>query len=267
MDEARATTRASAIALAVLLLARAAAAQEAEEVDEAEGPVAPGELADRDAGAEEDEEPPLGEVPGPVDTTGRNLELEARALELSGFRAQPVVVITSDPPGAWVTVGQETGCTTPCRLSLPPGRYRFSFAHEELESVETLAEVTTQEQLQVHGQLGQETPWDFILPTYLVGAIFTAGGVSALLLYGSKTGPLEVGQSDVPADERRFHRNLGIASLAVGVPLIGLATYLAATGRPGEVRTSVAPRSADLALAPTVDSEGRPAGAGIVGAF
>lgn len=248
MDEARARTGAVAVALAAVWLAGTAAAAQ-------------------DAGPAQDETPPAGGVPGPVDTTGRDLELEARAMELSGFRAQPVVVFTSDPPGARVTVGQETGCITPCRLSLPPGRYRFSFAHEELEPIETLAEVTTQEQLQVHGQLGQETPWDFILPTYLVGGIFAAGGISALLLYGSKTGPLDAGQSDVPADERRFHRNLGIASLAVGVPLIGLATYLAATGRPGEVRTSVAPQSAELTLAPTVDSEGRLAGAGIVGAF
>lgn len=219
-------------------------------------------------GDEVDEPPAEGSVPGPVDTTGRDLEQEAQALEISGFRAQPLVRITSDPPGARVTAGPNTSCVTPCRLSLPPGRYRFAFEHPEREPAEALAVVSTQEQLQVHGELGEATPWGFILPTYLVGGIFTAGGVSALLLYGGKAGPQDVGDSEVPANERRFHRNLGIVSLAVGVPLLGLATYLAfAGGRPGEVRTSVAPGSTDLSLSLTLDSEDRPAGLGLVGTF
>jgi hypothetical protein len=117
-------------------------------------------------------------------------------------------------------------------------------------------------------RLDAEKPWGFIVPTYLVGGIFTAGGISALLLYGGETGPLDVGQSDVPADERRFHRNLGIVSLAVGVPLIGLATYLAiAGGRPVEERAAAAPGSAELVLGAALDREGRPVGLGIVGSF
>jgi hypothetical protein len=252
------------VALFLLLAARGVAAQAILAPDS--GPDLPATpVADQGEAARD--EPIAGGVPGPVDTSGRDLALEAHALELAGFRALAVVVITSEPPGAAVTVGEQTSCVTPCRLSLPPGRYRISFAHEDLETIGTLAEVTIHEQLQVHAELGRQTPWDFILPTYVVGGIFTAGGVSALLLYGSKTGPLDVGQSDVPADERRFHRNLGIASLAIGVPLLGLASYLLATGRPGEVRTSVAPLSPELALGPTIDLLGRLSGAGIVGTF
>ncbi|MBW2276543.1 MAG: PEGA domain-containing protein [Deltaproteobacteria bacterium] len=194
--------------------------------------------------------------------------LRAQEAEESEVTSPPLVVITSDPPGVQVTVGRGTSCVTPCSLSLPPGRYRFAFQHEELEPIEAVAEVTTREQLQVHGRLGEETPWGFILPAYLVGGIFSAGGISALLLYGGETGPLDAGQSDVPADERRFHRNLGIVSLAVGVPLLGLATYLAISGgRPGEVRASVAPRTTELSVGPTLDMDGRLAGLGIVGTF
>jgi len=254
------------IATAALLLAGAGArAQDLEDAADAEGPAAPAPEEDEDAA---DEPPAEGGLPGPVNTAGRDLELEAQALELAGFRSQPVVVITSEPSGAEVSVGEGNSCVTPCRLSLPPGRYRFAFTHPEHDPIETLAEVSTQEQLQVHGRLGEETPWGFVLPTYLVGGIFTAGGISALLLYGSKAGPLDAGQSEVPPDERRFHRNLGIVSLMVGVPLIGVATYLAiAGGRPGEVRTSVAPHSTDLTLGAALDAEGRPVGLGVVGTF
>jgi hypothetical protein len=243
---------------ALALVCDAARADEPEQVEDAEGEVE----------ADFDEPPPAGSVPAPVDTSGRDLEQEAQAMELAGFRAQPVVVITSDPPGATVSVGPDTSCVTPCRLSLPPGRYRFAFEHGESEPIEALAEVSTREQLRVHGRLGEETPWGFILPTYLVGGIFTAGGISALLLYGGEAGPVDAGQSEVPADERRFHRNLGIVSLSVGVPLLGLATYLVISGgRSGEVRTSVAPRSPGLSLGPALDSEGRLAGLGVVATF
>jgi len=191
-----------------------------------------------------------------------------RAQEAAGPAARSTVKITSDPTGARVSIEGGAHCVTPCRLSLPPGRYRLVFEHEELEPLETVAEVSSREQLSVHGRLGEETPWGFILPAYLVGGIFTAGGISALLLYGGQTGPLDAGQSDVPADERRFHRNLGIVSLAVGVPLLGLATYLAiAGGRPGEVRSSAAPHSTELTVGPTLDVDGRLAGLGIAGTF
>jgi hypothetical protein len=266
-------SRRDQVALVVFLAAALAVSGAlAQEIDEVEGPVAPDEPeAEVEEMAPEAEDQPVAlgeEAPGLVDTTGRDMALEARALELAGFRALAVVVITSEPDGADVTVGGETSCVTPCRLSLPPGRYRFWFSHEKLEPVEVTADVTTAEQLQVHAELGQETPWGFILPTYLVGGIFTAGGISALALYGHRTDPRDVGESDVPADQRRFTRNLGIASLSVGVPLIFMATYLLITGgKPGEARTSVAPQTPELALGPTLDPHGRPFGAGIVGTF
>jgi hypothetical protein len=107
-----------------------------------------------------------------------------------------------------------------------------------------------------------------IIPAYFVGAIFAAGGISSLVVHGD-TDPKPIGESSdqLPADERRFHRNLGIASLALGVPIFVLATYLLLKGRPGEVRTSVAPGSSTISLAPIADPDSETIGMSISGRF
>jgi hypothetical protein len=200
----------------------------------------------------------------PVD--GRDLSAEAAALEIAGFRNLGVVHITSEPPGAEVTLSADNRCYTPCRLTLPPGQYRLVFQHPEGTAVETVAEVTTEESLRVHGVLGSRTPPEIIVPLYFVGAIFAAGGISSLVL-NRDDGPRPVDESEGDADSRRFHRNLGAASVAVGLPLLVLATYLLAAGRPGKVTSSTGPAGRELGLVPVLDESGGVAGAGLAGTF
>jgi hypothetical protein len=193
---------------------------------------------------------------------------EAKALEMAGFRSLATLLLTSDPSGSLVIIGKDKTCLTPCRMSLPPGNYKVTFTHREMKQISVETEVTSVEQIQVHAILGQGTPWKLIVPAYFVGAIFAAGGISSLVVH-SDTGPqpLDTNQDHLSADERRFHRNLGIASLVVGAPILGLATYLLLTGRPGEVRTSMAPGSSDLNLAPIVSMEKDTIGMSVAGSF
>lgn len=197
---------------------------------------------------------------------GRDLALEAAALELSGFRNLAVVLVTSEPPGAEVTLDDGSRCYTPCRLTLSPGRYRLAFEHPDGAPMEVLADVATQEVVRVHSVLGRRTPPQIIVPLYFVGAIFSAGGISSLVL-NRNDGPRRIDESEGDADSRRFHRNLGAASVAVGVPLLVLATYLLAAGRPGSVSVSTGPAGSEFGVAPTVDGDGGIVGAGVTGSF
>ncbi|MCP4600010.1 MAG: PEGA domain-containing protein [Proteobacteria bacterium] len=189
----------------------------------------------------------------------RSQEVEARALEMAGFRNLAVLLITSDPVGSQVLIDGREACFTPCKMNLPPGKHAITFRHREREEITQETDVTSGEQIQVHVVLGRKTSWKLILPTYIVGAVFTAGGISSILVHGNA----DIGSADLPADERRFHRNLGIASLAIGLPLLGLATYLVFAGRPGEVRTSVAPSIPEIGLTPLADIKGAIAGASV----
>ncbi|WP_394325676.1 PEGA domain-containing protein [Thermococcus celericrescens] len=46
---------------------------------------------------------------------------ESRVLKI-GLKPLPVLSVTTEPPGALVSVGNET-CRSPCRLALEPGRH------------------------------------------------------------------------------------------------------------------------------------------------
>ncbi|MCP4678214.1 MAG: PEGA domain-containing protein [Deltaproteobacteria bacterium] len=184
---------------------------------------------------------------------------DAKALEIDGLRDITSVLITSDPVGARVLVDDVDTCNTPCRLSLSPGMHKVTFRHPKREEVSVERLVTSSEQIQIHGVLGKRTSWKVILPTYFVGAIFTGAGLSSILMHGKA----DLGSTDLPTDERRFHRNLGIASVAIGLPLLGMATYLALSGKPGEVRTS-ASSGRDFRLAPLVDKGGSLLGASLI---
>ena len=166
------------------------------------------------------------------------------------------ILVTSDPVGSAVHLDGEKKCNTPCRLELPPGSYQLKIIHRKREDEVVSTRVTAGEQAQVHVVLGEKTPWKLIIPTYFVGAIFTAGGISSILVHG-RAG---LGSSDLLADEHRFHRNLGIASVAIGLPLLTLATYLIFAGKKSHVRTSVAPFDTAFNIAPMTDSRGAVAG-------
>jgi len=116
------------------------------------------------------------------------------------------------------------------------------------------------------GVLGKAAAWQLIVPLYFVGSIFTAGGISALVA-NPDSGPQDVGENETPADARRFNRNLGIASLVVGIPVLGLATYLLATGRPGEATAGNGSPASTLGLGATTDESGQLAGAALTGTF
>ncbi|MDJ0765152.1 MAG: PEGA domain-containing protein [Myxococcota bacterium] len=192
-------------------------------------------------------------------TGQRDLPLEARALEMAGVKGLGILLVTSDPVGSDVYIDGNKTCFTPCRRTIPPGKYRLVFKHPKRETSVVETEVTTSEQIQVHVILGEKAPWKLILPTYFVGAIFTLGGLSSIIVHENPN----LGSSDVPADEHRFHRNLGIASLAIGIPLLAFATYLSFVGRPGQVRTSIAPGDTDIHLIPLTDQAGTLSGAGL----
>jgi len=246
----------TAIAVAVMIAAKlAAAAALANEDDQA------GTAADY-----EDDALPGDAPPAPTRIDGRDLPLEAMALEMAGVRHLAVLAVTSEPAGAEVTLEDGTRCTTPCRLTLPPGRYLLVLEHQDRTSMEAMADVSTDESVRVHATLGRRTPPEIIVPLYFVGAIFAAGGISSMALNWS-VDPRPIDESDGDADSRRFHRNLGAASVAVGVPLLVLATYLLAAGRPGRVAVSVGPGSSELSIAPVLDEYGQTAGAGIAGSF
>ncbi len=181
---------------------------------------------------------------------------EAQALEMSDVSGLAMINITSDPAGSQVSVDGKPACQTPCRLSLLPGKHTLTFRHRKREELETDIAVASGELSQFHGVLGEDKPWTLILPTYFVGVIFAAGGISSILVHGSAG----LGSTELPADERRFHRNLGIASVAIGLPLLGLATFLAFKGKPGEMQVSAVPRTPVLSLAPLTDSDGSIAG-------
>ncbi|MFO8073229.1 MAG: PEGA domain-containing protein [Polyangia bacterium] len=191
--------------------------------------------------------------------------LDARALELAGFRSLATLAISSTPIGAEVRIGEHL-CYTPCRLSLPPGHAAVRIDHPDREPEELDVELHGAEQLRVHARLGRPAPHEIIVPLYFVGTVFTAGGISSVAL-NADVDPRPVGGSSGDAESRLFHRNLGIASIAVGVPLLGLATYLLATGRPGEVFTSTGPGISNLSLGPAFDERGRLSGAGLAAAF
>jgi hypothetical protein len=174
----------------------------------------------------------------------RDRALEGMAMEMAGVRAMGAVLLTSVPDHARVLVDEKKTCYTPCRIALPPGTYKVTFVHKEMTAVEAQMTVTSGEQAQLHATLGRETPWKLVLPLYFVGGIFAAGGISSIVVKGD---------ADTPADQRRFHRNIGIASIALGLPFLALATYLLATGRPGEVRSSVAPVDPAVTVTPTVE--------------
>jgi hypothetical protein len=177
--------------------------------------------------------------PGPRDPA-----LEGAAMEMAGVRAMGAVLLTSVPDHSRVLVDEKKTCYTPCRIALPPGRYKVTFVHKEMTEVQADMTVTGGEQMQLHAMLGRETPWELVLPLYFVGSIFAAGGISSIAVQG---------EDDTPADQRRFHRNIGIASVALGLPFLALATYLLATGSPGEVRSSVAPVEPAVTVTPTVE--------------
>ncbi len=219
-----------------------------------------GQEDDADAGVPDDGPP----AATPVE--GRDLAQEAAALELAGFRNLAVVHITSEPPGAEVALGAENRCFTPCRLTLPPGQYHLVFEHPDRDPVEVVADVATHESVRVHGVLGSRTPPEIIVPLYFVGAIFSAGGISSLIL-NRDDGPRSLEESEGDADSRRFHRNLGAVSVAVGVPLLVLATYLLAAGRPGSVSVSAGPAGPGLGIVPAVDEDGDVVGAGLGASF
>lgn len=190
---------------------------------------------------------------------------EAKALELAGYRPLATLVISSNPIGAEVRVGEHL-CHTPCRLSLTPGHAVVRVDHPDREPEELALDLHGAEQLRLHARLGRPAPHEIIVPLYFVGAIFTAGGISSVAL-NADVDPRPVGGSSGDAESRRFHRNLGIASIAVGVPLLGLATYLLATGRPGEVSASTGPGLSNLSLGPAFDERGRLSGAGVAATF
>jgi hypothetical protein len=207
------------------------------------------------------EEPDAGATaqprPGPRDPA-----LEAAAMEMAGARSMGAALLTSVPDHARVLVDEKKTCYTPCRIALPPGTYKVTFVHKEMTEVESEMAVTVGEQVQLHATLGRETPWKLVLPLYFVGGIFEAGGISSIVVQGG---------ADTPADQRRFHRNLGIASIALGLPFLALATYLLATGRPGEVSSSVAPVESAVTVTPAVeparDGAAPAVGASVSGTF
>lgn len=228
-------------------------------------------LANEDARAETtadhaDEAVPGDMPPAATRVDGRDLPREAMALELAGVRNLGVLIITSEPVGAEVTLPDGSGCVTPCRQVLPPGRYRLVFEHEGGAPMEVEADVTTQESVRVHVTLGRRTPHEIIVPLYFVGSIFTAGGISSMVL-NRDAGPRPIDESEGDADSRRFHRNLGAASVAVGVPLLVLATYLLAAGRPGKVSVSAGPARPGIGLAPMSGEFGELVGARVTGSF
>ena len=180
----------------------------------------------------------------------RDLGQDVRALEMAGFRGMAAVLLTSDPVGSKAVIDRKRTCPTPCRLTLPPGKYQVVFSHREREDAVIEVDVTSEEQVQVHAVLGRRTMWKLIVPAYFVGSIFTAGGVSSILVHGGDE-PQNGDETELTADERRFHRNLGIASVSVGIPVLIMATYLLLTGRPGEVQMSVAPGTPAAAASPS----------------
>ena len=72
-----------------------------------------------------------------VDSHAKEREptLEARALEISGFRDLAVVLVTAEPVGSEVLLDGRRACLVPCRLSLPPGVYDFRFRHAKGDEV------------------------------------------------------------------------------------------------------------------------------------
>ena len=235
-------------------------------------PAAAPEPPSAEAAAPPEEAPPEEAPPEEAPPAARAVPEVAAARAAFGTLA-----LSSDPIGAEVRLDGGPGCTTPCRLTVPPGPHALVFAHPDRTEIEATAVASTDETVRVHVVLGRETPHQVVAPLYFVATIFTAGGISSVVL-NHDTRPKEIDASDGDADSRRFHRNLGIASVAVGVPLIGLATWLAARGAPGEVAVSAgpagdgAPRETSddgpkLGLAPTVDAAGAVAGASLTGTF
>jgi hypothetical protein len=223
---------------------------------------------DPDGGASDDPDGgvPHDAPPAATRVEGRDPAPEAAAPEFAGLRDLAVVHVTSEPSGTEVTLGDGSRCLTPCRLTLPPGRYHLAFAQPESDPVEVDAEVAAREVVRVHVVLGRRTPPEIIVPLYFVGAIFSAGGISSLVLNRDE-GPERIDESAGDADSRRFHRNLGAASLVVGVPLLVLATYLLAAGRPGSVSVSAGPAGPEFGIGPAIDGDGEVVGAGVTGSF
>ncbi|MDD5305806.1 MAG: PEGA domain-containing protein [Deltaproteobacteria bacterium] len=192
----------------------------------------------------------------------RDPALEAAAMEMAGVRAMGAALLTSVPDHSRVLIDEKKTCYTPCRIALPPGTYKVMFVHDEMAEMQAEMTITSGEQVQLHATLGRETPWKLVLPLTFVGGIFTAGGISSIVVQGG---------ADTPADQRRFHRNIGIASIALGLPFLALATYLLATGRPGEVRSSMAPVEPTVTVTPTVEPSpggaAPAAGASVSGTF
>ena len=182
------------------------------------------------------------------------------ALEPADFQSVAVVVATSNPRRARVRASNGDTCYTPCRLRLTKGTYTLKFEHTTREPKDVQISIVSEEQVQVHAVLGSPAPWKIIVPAYFVGTIFTAGGISAIAIHS----PSQKNSRGLSPDEHRYNRNLGIASVAIGLPLLGLATYFALSGTPGEARTSVAPKSAAFELAPLTDQKGSLAGATLI---
>jgi len=176
----------------------------------------------------------LGTPPSPVENAmPEGSVADAKAMEIAGIRATSPVRFTSDPSGAQVLVNNQAACQTPCLINLPPGRYTFQLKLKDYKDVEMNNLVVSSEELSLYAKLGDKVPYEIAFPLIGVGAIFIAGGV-----YGMVKG---YSNQDLPPEDRVWNRNLGWASLAIGVPMVAVAMWLFFSGTESKIIKSMSP--------------------------